>query len=86
MPKRRSTRHPRAEEEDPNYSPSDASLEETNSSVTTSEEEEEAEEETLAKTVDTPPKFNNTASSAKRYFWKYMIDLSYGKSLHDLKK
>ena len=77
------------EEEDPNFSPTDSEVE-TNASQTTSEEEEneEEEEEAVEKTSNTPPVVNNTTSPSKRLvqFWKYIIGISYGKSLHSLKK
>ena len=58
------------EAKDPNYSPSDGSVETT---PTTSEEEE-----SVSEAIDTTPKLDHTASSGKRYsFWKYMLDICY---------
>ena len=76
----------KGEEEDPNFSPTDSEVE-TNASQTTSEEEEE-EEEAVEETSNTPSVINNTTSSSKRLvqIYKYIIDISYGKSLHNLKK
>ena len=78
------------EAEDPNFSPTDSEVE-TNASQTTSEEEEieeEEEEEAVEKTSNTPPVVNHTTSSSKRLvqIYKYIIDISYGKGLHNLKK
>lgn len=74
------------EEEDPNFSPTDSEAE-TNASQTTSEEEEE-EEEVVQETSNTTPVLDNTKSSSKRLvqIYKYFIGISYGKSLHNLKK
>ena len=73
------------EEEDPNFSPTDSEAE-TNASQTTSEEEEE--EEAIEETSNATSVLNNTKSSSKRLvqIYKYFIDISYGKSLHNLKK
>ena len=72
------------EEEDPNFSPTDSEVE-TNASQTTSEEEEE---EAIEETSNATSVLNDTKSSSKRLvqIYKYFIGISYGKSLHNLKK
>ena len=72
------------EAEDPNFSPTDSEAE-TNASQTTSEEEEE---EAIEETSNATSVLNDTKSSSKRLvqIYKYFIGISYGKSLHNLKK